>query len=674
LLSILTNPFEEVMVNQIFIEFSSKEILDGLNPEQQEAVVHDQGPLLILAGAGTGKTKVITHRIAHLIAAKKARPEEILALTFTEKAAAEMEERVDILLPYGFAAVWISTFHAFGDRILREFAFDLGLSSDFQILSRPEQIIFFKDRLFELPLNYYRPLGNPDRFIEAILGLFSRAKDEDVTPEEYWAYADKIRAQAEVESDNQELHDLATQQVELAQTYIKYQELLAASGKMDFGDQITLVLRLFREHPLALQQIQQRHKYILVDEFQDTNYAQFQLVRLLAENHKNITVVADDDQSIYKFRGAAISNILNFTKVYPKAKQVVLTRNYRSTQVILDAAYKLICHNNPDRLEVKNKIDKKLKALTPGEKAVEHLHFDTLTSEAEGVAKIIQEKISNSNYRYKDFAILVRANNDADPFLRILHYYSIPFHFTGNQGLYQREEIRFLIAFLRAISDFRDYISLYHLAISDVYRFPMQDITLCLNMADRTKRTLHYVLRHIEKYPELEELSSESLVTLKKLLDDLDKYLKLSRREPTYVVLYRFLKESGYLEQLTSVDSIESDLKIQNIAKFFNLVRSYSEIAGKDRIHEFIKHLDALIAAGDDPSTAEVETDEDAVNVLTFHKAKGLEFPVVFMVSLVDQKFPTRRRSYPLDLPDELIKDTLPEGDFHLQEENCVYA
>jgi DNA helicase-2/ATP-dependent DNA helicase PcrA len=646
---------------------------EELNPEQEAAVKHGCRPLLIVAGAGTGKTKVITHRIAHLVASKQAKPEEILALTFTEKAAAEMEERVDVLVPYGFARVWILTFHAFGDRILREYALDLGLPTDFRVLSYPEQIIFFKERLFELPLDYFRPLGVPDKFIHAIVRLFSRAKDEDVTPQEYLAYAEKLQKQSQADPLNSELAEQAAQQMELAQTYMKYQKLLAANGKMDFGDQITTVLKLFREHPLALKQIQERYKYILVDEFQDTNYAQFQLLRILAQPHENITVVADDDQSIYKFRGAAISNILNFTKVYPDAKQVVLTKNYRSTQIILDAAYKLIGQNNPERLEVRNHINKKLRAQTAGDKNVEHLHYDTLSSEAEAVAKLIREKVDAGEYRYQDFAILVRANHDAEPFMRVLHYYKIPFYFTGNRGLYQREEIRLLISFLRAITDFRDYISLYYLAVSDVYLFPVKDITLCLNVAHRQNRTLHYILQHVSQYQELQELSPESLATLKKLLEDLDKFLKLSRDEPTYVVLYRFLKDSGYLEQLTARESIESDLKIQNIAKFFNMVRSHAEIANRDRVHEFVKHLDALIEAGDDPTTAELEGAEDAVHVLTYHKAKGLEFPVVFMVSLVDQKFPTLRRGEPLDLPDELIKDVLPTGDFHLQEERRLF-
>ncbi|MFQ5602362.1 MAG: ATP-dependent helicase [bacterium] len=655
------------------INLSSNQITKNLNCAQLEAVQHDTGPLLIVAGAGTGKTKVITHRIAYLITAKKAAPEKILALTFTDKAAGEMEERLDLLVPYGFSTVWISTFHAFGDRILREFAFELGLTNNFQVLSQAEQIIFFKERLFEFPLQHYRPLSNPDSFISAILRLFSRAKDEDITPEAYLEYAKQLQTQSEQDMENKELAENARRQMELAQTYVQYQQKLAEQGKMDFGDQINYVLKLLREHPYALKQIQNRYEHILIDEFQDTNYAQFQLVRLLAGGHQNITVVADDDQSIYKFRGAAISNILTFTEYYPNAKQVVLTQNYRSSQEILDASYKLIQHNNPDRLEVKNQINKKLTAHFSGGKSVEHLHFDTLTSETEGVANIIQKKVKAGEYRFKDFAILVRANNHAEPFLRCLKYEGLPFRFTGNRGLYQREEVRLLISFLRAVNDFRDYISLYHLAVSDIYQFPMSDITQCLNVANRSKRTLHYILKNVDQYQELQEISPESLATLQKLLSDLEKYLDLSRSEPPYVVLYRFLKDSGYLDQLTAVDSIESDLKIQNIAKFFTLIRRYSEIASKDRIHELIKYLDILIEAGDDPAQAEADSDEDAVNILTYHKAKGLEFPVVFMVSLVAQRFPSRHRKDTLELPDELIKDVLPTGDFHLQEERRLF-
>ncbi|MBI2372118.1 MAG: UvrD-helicase domain-containing protein, partial [Deltaproteobacteria bacterium] len=319
-------------------------ILEGLNPEQERAVRHDQGPLLIIAGAGTGKTRVITHRIAYLIATKRARPEEILALTFTDKAAAEMEQRVDVLVPYGYANVWISTFHAFGDRVLREHALELGLDPSFRVLTRPEQLIFAREHLFELPLKYYRPLGDPTKHVDALMTLFSRAKDEDVSQEEHRAYARALAEKAAQEPEDAELQEEAARQRELAETYAAYRALMGRSGFVDFGDQVVLPLKLFREHPLVRQRFQNRFKYILVDEFQDTNYAQFQVVKLLAERHRNLAVVADDDQSIYKFRGAAVSNILGFIGSYPDAERVVLTENYRSTQVILDAAYRLITH------------------------------------------------------------------------------------------------------------------------------------------------------------------------------------------------------------------------------------------------------------------------------------------------------------------------------------------
>jgi DNA helicase-2/ATP-dependent DNA helicase PcrA len=287
-------------------------ILDGLNDRQRQAVTHDSGPLLIVAGAGTGKTTVITRRIAHLIAQRKARPEEILALTFTDKAAAEMEERVDQLVPYGYADVDIATFHSFGDRLLREYSLELGLTPDFRVLSRAEQVIFFRDRLFELPLVRYRPLGDPTRHLQALITLVSRCKDEDISPAEYRACAERLRAAAAASPDDTELADRAAQQDELAAAYETYQELMGREGAIDFGDQIVYGLRLLRARPHVLAAYQRRYKYILVDEFQDTNHAQFELVTLLAARHANLAVVADDDQAIYRWRGAAISNVLGF--------------------------------------------------------------------------------------------------------------------------------------------------------------------------------------------------------------------------------------------------------------------------------------------------------------------------------------------------------------------------
>jgi DNA helicase-2/ATP-dependent DNA helicase PcrA len=651
----------------------TERILEGLNPRQAEAVTHDQGPLLIVAGAGTGKTTVITRRIAYLIATKRCRPEEILALTFTDKAAAEMEERVDTLVPYGYADVWISTFHAFGDRLLKENALELGLTPDFRVLNRAEQVIFFRDHLFDLPLDYYRPLGDPTKHIQAIISLISRAKDEDVSPEESLAFAERLQKEAAAHPEDEELRDRAARQLELARTYAKHQELLAREGCADFGDQIVYALRLFRTRPYILQGYQKRFRYILVDEFQDTNYAQFELVKLLAVRHRNVTVVGDDDQSIYKFRGAAISNVLGFKTVYPDTREIVLTQNYRSHQEVLDSAYRLIAYNNPDRLEVKYGIAKKLEAEHGPGPAPVHLHYDTLTAEADGVAALIEEKVAAKAHRYGDFAILVRANNDADPFIRALNLKGIPWTFSGNAGLYGRPEIRLLIAFLRSVAHPDDSISLHYLASSDLYQVPIVDLTRCATYADRRHRWLFDVMRRLDEIPEVSDgISAEGMLAIRKLLKDLERYMELAREMPTGELLYQFLQDTGEVARYAKAPT-EKESEVQNVGKFFRIIRDASRVLRYDNVREFVNHLDALIDAGDDPPVAEADLDTPAVHVLTVHKAKGLEFPVVFLVSLVSQKFPWPRRRDALELPEELIKETLPTGDFHMQEERRLF-
>ncbi len=650
-----------------------EDILHELNAEQKEAVIHQEGPLLIIAGAGTGKTMVITRRIAYLIATKKAKPEEILALTFTDKAAHEMEERVDILVPYGYTDIWISTFHAFGDRVLREYALEIGLDPDFQVLTRPEQIIFLREHLFEFPLSYYCPLGNPTRYLETLLTLFSRARDEDVTPEEYLAYAEKIKKKAEENPENEEIVELAQQQTEIAFTYKKYQELKAKAGRMDFGDQVNLTLMLFRTHPRVLNHFQERFRYILVDEFQDTNYAQFQLVKQLAVRYRNITVVGDDDQSIYKFRGASISNIFGFMDTYPEAKQIVLTKNYRSPQVILDDAYRLIKYNNPERLEVKNNIEKQLVSTVSEGKPIEHLHYDTLSSESDEVAKLIQKLVKTGKYTYKDFAILVRANKGADPFLRALNMEGIPWQFTGTQGLYTRPEIKLLISFLRIIANPSDSLSLYYLATSEIYQLDVLDLTRCMNFARRRNETLYYIFTHLKEFAELKEISLSSQATISEIIEDIKTYLEISRNYSTGEVLYKFVTQKGYLKRLSKLESLSAEEKIQNIAKFFEIIRSSGEVLFEDKVRGFVDYLNMLMEAGDEPAVSEIDLEREAVNVLTVHKAKGLEFRIVFLVSLVSDRFPTRRRGELIFLPESLVKDILPTGDFHLQEERRLF-
>ena len=646
------------------------EILAGLTDEQRDAVTHAAGPLLIVAGAGTGKTAVITRRIAHLIATRGARPSEILALTFTDRAAAEMEERVDRFVPYGYTDTWISTFHAFGDRVLRENALHLGLTPDFRVLSRPEQVIFVRERLFQLPLDYFRPLGDPTRHVDALITLWSRAKDEDVTPDDYDAYAARLAAEAAAQPDNPALAEQARQQREIAGTYRAYQAMLAEAGCVDFGDLIVLTLRLLRQHPSVLAQYRSQFRHILVDEFQDTNFAQFELVKLLAGGHRNLTVVADDDQAIYRWRGASYSNISYFTDAYPDARMVVLTRNFRSTQLILDAAYRLIRHNDPDRLEVRHGIDKRLRAAVPeAGQLPRHHQFETLAEEAEDVAGRIDDAVRTGRWRYRDIAILVRANRDADPFLRALNMKGIPFTFTGTRGLYDREEIRFLTAFLRVLAHPNDSMSLYLLSASPFYDVPPADLALCTSYGQRRNRSLHQVYRMLPRLEDL-EVSAPGRAVIARIVEDLESMGRLAAKMPTGRVLYEYAVTcTGYVHRLASSEDAGDAHRVANIARFFDLVARYGATAKVDRVPAFVEYLELLIEAGDDPATAESEADIDAVRVLTVHKAKGLEFPVVFLVSLVADKFPSRARREPLALPDALMRDLLPSGDFHVQEE-----
>lgn len=649
-----------------------RDILEQLNKEQIEAVTHQEGPLLIIAGAGTGKTTVITRRIAWLLSQNLCKTSEILALTFTDKAAKEMLERVDILVPYGYTDIWISTFHAFGDRLLRENAITSGLDPDFKVLTQAEAAVFIREHLFEFELSYYRPLAEPTRFIEALIALFSRAKDEDVSPKEYLKFAQELVLKSKDNPEDRALAEEALQQEEVARAYLKYQELLAKEGLVDFGNQFYLALQLLREHPLILKKYQEQFKYILVDEFQDTNYAQFQMVALLA-GRKNITVVADDDQCIYRWRGAAYSNVLNFIDMYPQAKKISLIRNYRSGQPILDSAYRLIQYNNPERFEVKAGIDKHLIGLTKEGQGPIHLHFDTNSHESDHVAALIKEKVASGNFKYRDFAILVRSNSDAQAFLQALNMQDIPWQFSGNQGLYSREEVKLCINFLRLATNFSESLSLYYLASSEIYGLSLADLSLCSHYARRRNKSLYSVFCEINTIPELKEVSQESRDKIKRILDDLEKFLKISRQESTGKLLYAFLTDTGFLKRLTAEASLENETKIQNLAKFFNIVRDFELVAKEDRVLTFVNYLNLLIEAGDDPSTVEADPDADSVNVLTIHKAKGLEFKVVFLVNLVGGRFPWPRRSQAIELPDALIKEILPAGDFHIQEERRLF-
>jgi DNA helicase-2/ATP-dependent DNA helicase PcrA len=634
-------------------------LLGGLNPEQLRAVTHGEGPLLVVAGAGTGKTQVITRRIAWLIATRRAKPSEILALTFTEKAAAEMQLRVDQLVPYGYTDAAIGTFHAFGDRIIREYAVELGLPTDVRVLTRPEVVIFLRERLFAFDLDVYRPLGDPTRFLGSLATLFSRCKDEDISPAAYLDHATSLAAASLATPDDETLAEEARRQGELARAYARYQELLGENGFIDFGDQVSLALRLVRTSAVARTELQARFRYVLVDEFQDTNRAQSELVSILAEPHRNITVVGDDDQSIYKFRGAAISNILGFRDRYRAARTVVLRRNYRSLAPILDASYRLVRFNDPDRLEVRAGISKRLRPERVADEASPPVRleaFATRAEECDWIAAEIARRLAGGA-RPRDVAVLIRANSDADAILRSLNLAGIPWRFSGTSGLYARPEVRVLLAFMRAVADLSSSVDVYGLASSETYGLGGEDLTTILTTARRRNRSLWDVLEELDRQPGILRVSMETRAGVARLVADLRSFSTLAHERSAGEVLYSFLRGTGTLARLAATDTVAAEEALRNIARFFDIVRSQSSLLTDDRATFVAGHLQTLIEAGDDPPTADLDPDADAVAVLTVHKAKGLEFPVVFMPGLVAGRFPTPGRREPLALPLELVND-----------------
>ncbi|HEX2221845.1 MAG TPA: ATP-dependent DNA helicase [Candidatus Limnocylindria bacterium] len=653
-------------------------LLGDLTARQRRAVTHGDGPLLIVAGAGTGKTTVITRRIAWLIAEKRARPSEILALTFTERAAEEMAERVDRLVPYGHNDAVISTFHAFGDRLLREHALEAGLSDRSTVLSRAEQLVFLRERLWELPLDRFRPLGDPTRFLDALVTLISRLRDEDVTPEEYAHAARELARRAAARPDDAALAEEAARHAELAAAYDAYERLMRQHDRLDFGDQVSLALRLLREHPRVLEGERGRFRHILVDEFQDTNHAQWELVKLLAAPHSNVTVVGDDDQSIYRFRGAALSNILGFRAAYPKAARVVLVDNFRSRQPILDAAHRLIAHNGPERLEAREGLDKRLRSRISGTRVaadapIELLSFATASDEADAVADRIGAGL-RAGRRAGDHAILVRGNRDADPFLRALNMARIPWRFSGTSGLYRQPEVRVLVSFVRAVSDPGDSVSCYDLATSEIFGLAPEDVAIALNRASRRRMPLEAALREAVERPEDAPFSRRAVEVVQRLLSQIDRHRALSTQRSCGELIYGFVTGTGWLGRLAAEARETGDERLQNVARFFEIVRRQGSVLRDDRLPFLAAQLDTLIEAGDDPATADAEPDGgDAVQVLTYHKAKGLEFPVVFMVGLVDERFPSRDRRDRLEPPDALLRDPIPAGDHHLAEERRLF-
>lgn len=1020
-----------------------------LNKEQIDAIKFGKGPLLIIAGAGTGKTTVVTERIKYLILGKHAKPSEILALTFTDKAAREMEERVDIGLPYGYTQMWIMTFHSFCDRILRREALHIGLDPRYKLMSEASAIQLLRKNLFKLDLNYFRPLGNPNKFISGMLQHFSRLQDEDVSPSQYLDWVNsKFRNPNSKLSDEEKIE--GEKNTELAKIYKAYDEIKVKEGLMDFGDLIIKTLKLFRDRPNILAEYRKQFKYVLVDEFQDTNYAQNEITQILAGKAGNINVVGDDDQclpgdakistqdgsrtiknirigenvlsavgkgslslsrvlrinknkkqskfltfttqsgqklkitdnhkmfcmipgrntekdgvyyvylmqrqdlgwrlgitndlaqrlklersadkivaikscqsqeearffegvysmryqiptypfkprkhmilteewlrrlfsefdteksaeklstdlgidlkahhyaldavvrgkkerikivlkmcsrkyssksrdkilvfpkimhevrvesssseikkvfigngieitkakkgwrvrkmfskiddagkfakrlqemtngilevrfdvgqknehsrpslmmpagnifvgmyipvvkenrivyekvvhreerfgtetvydleventhnfvadgvvvhnSIYRFRGAAVSNIIQFRNSYPKAKVIVLTKNYRSTQEILDRSHDLIRFNDPDRLEVVEKIDKRLKSQVAKDGAeIKFIHADRVENEADIIAKEIKRLTEeDGKYKWGDFAILVRANNHSEPIMRALSRHGIPYQFLGPGRLFKQPEIVDLISYLKVLHNFEDSVAFYKVLSNEYFNINPRDIAAMGNYAKKYNLSLFETAEIVAKDHRSSEanvprktsdgivLSDDSKEKVVKLVDIIKKHLGLTRRETAGQILYYFLEETGLIQKLLSPASVEAETKAKNISKFFDKLKTY-EVDNQDAtVTAVVDWLDLSMELGESPLAANEDwTEINAVNILTAHSAKGLEFPVIFLVNLVSQRFPTIERREQIPIPNELIKEVLPVGDFHLEEERRLF-
>ncbi|PIR93611.1 hypothetical protein COT97_05750 [Candidatus Falkowbacteria bacterium CG10_big_fil_rev_8_21_14_0_10_39_11] len=661
-----------------------EEILKQANEGQKKAITHDEGPALVVAGAGTGKTRVITQRIAYLIQQGKAKPENILALTFTEKAAAEMEERVDVLLPYGYVDLWISTFHSFCDRILRDNALDIGLPNNYKLLDETQAWILVRKNLDLFNLDYYRPLGNPTKFIHALLKHFSRCKDEGILPEHYLAYAEEIKLnsgskdfvkQMSLEGVD-EAEELIKSEIlrvgEVADAYHVYQQLLLDNEALDFADLLIYTLKLFKERPLIKKRYQNQFKYILVDEFQDTNFIQSELVKEVAAPKNNLMVVGDDDQSIYRFRGSSIENIMQFKDFFPEAKEIVLTDNYRSTQEILDLSYKFIKQNNPHRLEASLNISKQLKSHLDKKGIIEHLHFDNNGNEADGVVqRIIDMKNNHSDLTWSDFAILVRANDSAEYFVSKLDEFKVPYQFLALRGLYSKSVVVDVINFFRLLDNYHEGSAVYRVLQFDCFGLDQLQVVKIIHHAGRKSISLYDALTRVNTVP---GVNDETITKIRNVVVLINKYTQMVKSKKISEILVTFMHESGYVKLLAKANTKAARESLRYLDQFLKKVQAFETAEAENSLKDFMSVLKMEMDAGNSGGIKfNPEEGPDMVRVMSIHMAKGLEFKYVFLVNLVDRKFPTDKRSEAIVIPDALLREKLPIGDYHLEEERRLF-
>ncbi len=581
------------------------DLLKGLNEEQRRAVTHTEGPLLIMAGAGSGKTRALTHRIAYLLGEKEVSPRSILAITFTNKAAREMKERVYQLVGPDGANIWVSTFHSMCVRILRRDIDRIGINSNFSILDSSDQLSVIKQILKDLNID-------PKKFEpRAMLGAISSAKNELVTPEEYSKTVGSFYEK------------------QIAEVYERYQKTLRKNQSLDFDDLIMQTINLFDRVPEVLEYYQRRFQYIHVDEYQDTNHAQYYLVKQLADRYQNLCVVGDSDQSIYRWRGADIQNILSFEKDYPNATTVMLEQNYRSTKSILDAANTVIKNNSgrkPKNLWTENNEGSRIR------------YYQAATEQDEGlfVADKVEEFVSSGEYTYKDIAVLYRTNAQSRSVEETFVKANLPYQIVGGTKFYDRKEIKDMLAYLRLIANPDDDLS-----FARVVNEPKRGVG-----KTSLEKLQAYAAEHgISLYTAVQEVDFTGVsAKAAKALADFGALIRNWTKQQEFLsatdMVEQVLKGTGYEEMLKNERSIEAQSRLENLEEFKTVTKHFEESSEDKTLIAFLTDL-ALIA--DIDKVDEDPMGDNKIVLMTLHAAKGLEFPVVFLIGMEENVFPHSR-------------------------------
>ena len=577
------------------------DILQSLNPVQKEAASCTEGPLLILAGAGSGKTRVLTHRIAYLIEEKGVNPWNIMAITFTNKAAKEMRDRVNRLVEFGAESIWVATFHSSCVRILRRYIDRLGYDNHFTIYDTDDQKSVIRKAVKELDLD-------PKQYREGpLLGVISAAKNEMIEPQDF---------------ETQAGGDFRMCQE--AKIYKAYQKTLIDNNAVDFDDLLLLTVRLLRENRDILEAYQERLRYIMVDEYQDTNSVQFELIRLLSGKYHNLCVVGDDDQSIYKFRGADITNILSFEETFPGAKVVKLEQNYRSTNNILEAANAVIA-NNAHRKE------KHLWSENGEGKEVSFIHYETAYGEAEDVIDKIQTSVHMGKHQYQDCAILYRTNAQSRAFEEKCIKKSVPYRLVGGVNFYQRQEIKDILAYLKTIDSGRDDLS-----VTRIVNVPKRGIgQVTLNKL--AVYASEHGMRLFQAMEQVEQISGigKAADKIKGFVNQIMVFRALAKELDAAELIESILEQTGYLEELEKLEEDKAQAKQENLEEFQNKAADYYANHDEAALTDFLEEV-ALVADIDN-----MDSEADSLTLMTLHSAKGLEFPVVYMTGMEEGLFPS---------------------------------